>query len=391
MIGVSGRNGDMDAQPGLILRTEPTPDDVDWIVERHGAFHCRELGFDKSFEDYVANPLREALDGARPRDGVWIAERDGERVGCIAIIENDFGEAQLRWFLVEPEARRVGIGSLLLDTALGFAREHGYGRMVLWTVRELRDAARLYQRAGFRRTLIRPGHEWGVDVIEERYDLELGDPVGALDRREMEVVARGWGRVADEYVEALFDELDGKPFDRELLERFAERAGAGTVVGDVGCGPGHVSKFLAARGLRMQGIDLCPEMVSKARELVPEAEFRVGNMLELDLPDSAWGGAIAFYSLINLVRDDAPVALAEIARVMCDGAPLAIAVHRGSDVLRADNVFGHVAMAATLYEPDELAALVEASGFSGVEVQCRKPNESEFPSERVYVIARRSI
>jgi len=93
-----------------------------------------------------------------------------------------------------------------------------------------------------------------------------------------------------------------------------------------------------------------------------------------------------------VIREDAGVALAEIARVLSDGAPLAVAVHRGKDVLREDEVFGQaLPMAATLYEPDELEGLVRTAGFSDIEVHCRTPSESEYPSERVYLLARRTI
>ncbi len=380
----------MEAPADVSLRTRLDASDVDWIVERHGAFHCKELGFDASFLDYVERPLREALERAEPNDRVWIAELAGDRVGSIAMIASDAHTVQLRWFLVEASVRRRGIGTTLLEAALGFARERGFARVMLWTVRALTDAARLYERHGLRPTLIRSGRQWGVDVVEERYDLEL-DERAVLDRAEMESVARGWGRVADAYVEELFDELERKPADRELLARFAGRVEPGALVGDVGCGPGHVAKFLAAQGLRMQGIDLCPEMVAKARALVPEAAFLQGNMLALDLPPGTWGGCIAFYSLMNLVRDDVSVALTEIARVMSAGAPLAVAVHRGRNEVRVDGILGRpLPMVATLFEPDELAALVADTGFTDIETRCRPPYESEYPSERLYVLARRS-
>lgn len=218
---------------------------------------------------------------------------------------------------------------------------------------------------------------------------ETNEPA-PLDRTAMRSVARGWGRVADRYVAELFDELDRKPFDRDLLAQFAACVPPGALVGDVGCGPGHIAHHLMERGLRVHGVDLCEEMVEAARRLVPGATFEVGDMLALPVADGVWGGCLAMYSLINLVREDVGVVLAGFARVLQPEAPLLLAVHRGQGVVHEPEVFGvPLPMVATLYEPDELEAWVREAGFMDVDVRCRPPYESEYPSERVYVLARR--
>ena len=204
-------------------------------------------------------------------------------------------------------------------------------------------------------------------------------------------MARGWGRVADAYVDALFDELDRKPADRALLADFATQALKGLPVGDLGCGPGHVSQHLQALGLDMVGIDLCPEMVERAQALTPDARFEVADMLALPHADASWGGAIALYSLINLRREDVPVALGEVARVLRSGAPLLLAVHRGVGVHEAEELFGEpVQMVVTLFEPDEIRALLTNAGFDVAWVRTREPYAEEYPSERVYALGVRA-
>src|SRR5215208_5920090 len=99
-----------------------------------------------------------------------------------------------------------------------------------------------------------------------------------------------YDEVAAEYTRRIADELDHKPFDRNLLDRFAAMFDPADVVCDVGCGPAHVAGYLSKRGVNVIGIDLSPEMVAQARALNPRLEIREGDMLALDVADEAWAG-----------------------------------------------------------------------------------------------------
>lgn len=211
-----------------------------------------------------------------------------------------------------------------------------------------------------------------------------------VERDDMRRIARNWGQVVDAYVDELFDELDRKPIDRVLLEEFAGRVEPGADVADIGCGPGHVARHLQGLGLSMLGVDLCPEMVARAGELTPGVPFHVGDMLALDFEDGAWGGAIAFYSLINLIRTDVVPALREIGRVLRPGAPLLVAVHRGRGAVEADELFGQpVRMVANQFEPDELRGMLVDAGYEVAYLHLRSPYATEYPSERIYALGLR--
>jgi len=157
----------------LTIRTELRPGDLGEIVKMHGVFYAREFGFDSSFQAYVAGPLADFARRAADRERIWIAEDGARIVGVVAIVAASDEAAQLRWFLVDPETRGLGLGTTLLAQAVEFSRSCGYRRILLWTVRALEAAARLYRAAGFVPTEATPGRHWGVDVIEERYDLSL--------------------------------------------------------------------------------------------------------------------------------------------------------------------------------------------------------------------------
>jgi N-acetylglutamate synthase-like GNAT family acetyltransferase len=154
----------------VTLRTSLQPGDLGGIVRLHGTVYARECGFDPTFEAYVAGPLADFVRSHSDRERLWIAERDGRLVGCIAIVAASARTAQLRWFLVEPTARGAGLGTRLLEEAVAFCRESGYDNLFLWTVSALTTAARRYQTAGFRKVEERPGRLWGVDVVEEKYE-----------------------------------------------------------------------------------------------------------------------------------------------------------------------------------------------------------------------------
>lgn len=159
------------------LRHDLRPGDLGRVTELHGVLYAEEFGFDHTFESYVAEALGEFGRLYRPgQDRLWLAERDGRLVGSIGIVGREDGAAQLRWFLVHPDARGRGLGRRLLNESLAFCRAAGYRSVYLWTVNILTDAARLYTSVGFRLTEETPVQPtWGVMLAEQRYDLTLAE------------------------------------------------------------------------------------------------------------------------------------------------------------------------------------------------------------------------
>jgi GNAT superfamily N-acetyltransferase len=161
-----------DAGGDTRIRHELKPGDLGMVVHLHGVVYAREYGLDTSFEPYVAKPLAEfAMSGA---GRLWIAEHAGRVVGSIAMVDAEEGVGQLRWFLLVPEARGLGLGRRLLDAALDYGRARGFWRVFLWSFTDLADAIRLYERAGFKVTETKTGTVWGAERTEVRMDLELG-------------------------------------------------------------------------------------------------------------------------------------------------------------------------------------------------------------------------
>jgi GNAT superfamily N-acetyltransferase len=162
------------AMSELILR-DLEPEDVDWIVERHGALYARDEGFDDSFAPLVAQILADyAATRESERERAWIATRNGVRLGCVFCVRGPDDEtAKLRLFLVVPEARGLGLGRRLVETCMGWARARGYRRMTLWTYESHRAVCALYERTGWKIRSSEARRSFGVDVVEQIWDVAL--------------------------------------------------------------------------------------------------------------------------------------------------------------------------------------------------------------------------
>lgn len=167
---------DQPSSPDILIRHDLRAGDAEAVVDFHRRVYADEYGFDESFAAHVAGPFDVFVRTHTDRDRLWLAERDGRLVGCIAIVEASPTQAQLRWYLVDPSERGAGLGTRLLNAALAFTRECGYDTVFLWTVSALTAAARLYRSVGFVKTEALPSRPWGVDVVEERYEMRLGKP-----------------------------------------------------------------------------------------------------------------------------------------------------------------------------------------------------------------------
>jgi len=157
----------------ISIRTELQPGDIGWVIHLHGALYDREYNYGVQFETYVAKGLCEFYEKYDPqRSRVWISEHNNKMIGFLLLM--DRGEsAQLRYFLIEPEFRGIGLGSRLMNYYLDFLRECGYKKSYLWTTHELSTAASIYKRVGFQLTEEKESTSFGKPLREQRYDLVL--------------------------------------------------------------------------------------------------------------------------------------------------------------------------------------------------------------------------
>jgi GNAT superfamily N-acetyltransferase len=157
-----------------VIRDLGAPGDLGWVVMAHGEQYAAEFGWDATFEALVARIVADyAADHDPTREGAWIAERDGQRVGCVFCVRKDDETAQLRILLVTPEGRGTGLGRELVDHTVAFARAAGYRRMVLWTNDTLTAARRIYLERGFRLEDEERHRSFGAELVGQNYVLAL--------------------------------------------------------------------------------------------------------------------------------------------------------------------------------------------------------------------------
>ena len=210
-------------------------------------------------------------------------------------------------------------------------------------------------------------------------------------------IANSYDSIAELYAADYADELSRKPFDRELLAKFAELTVRQGRVCDMGCGPGHLARHLAELGADAMGVDISPIMVDVARRLNPEIPFEQGDMLRLPFPDASFAGIAAFYSIIHIERPRVTDALREFFRVLKGGGHLLLSFHVGEGEVHRDEYSSHsrpkgpkIAFHATLFAIDEMERYMEDAGFKVQESLDREAYDFEYPSRRAYILARRT-
>jgi ubiquinone/menaquinone biosynthesis C-methylase UbiE len=212
------------------------------------------------------------------------------------------------------------------------------------------------------------------------------------DRNDVPIpsIRESYDQLAEEYANHLFHELENKPFDRDLLDRFA--AGVGGQVCDMGCGPGHVARYLRDAGVTVFGLDLSPRMLEQARNRNLDIRFREGNMLALDLEESSLAGITAFYAIVNLPPESWPQVFREMERVLQPNGLLLLAFHTGDEVVEVKELWGQSVSLNFFFVTASVAKRhLETAGFriEGVIERGPYPPEVEYQTQRAYIFARK--
>lgn len=163
-------------EPGPAVLRPLRIGDIGWMTHRQGLLYHQQFGWNGEFEALIAGIYAQYVAApAAPPKQLWVAEREGRIAGSIFVMPSDglVGSAQLRMLYVEPEARGLGIGRILVDTAVAFARDSGYQRMRLWTHTVQKSARRLYQAAGFAVVESKAHRQFGQDLVAEIWELRF--------------------------------------------------------------------------------------------------------------------------------------------------------------------------------------------------------------------------
>jgi len=238
------------------------------------------------------------------------------------------------------------------------------------------------------------GGDTGNDTLDEDADatrLNTRDPIDKI-RASYDIVAQ-------RYATELADEMVARPFERGMLLAFSElvRLVGPGVVGDVGCGPGHIAKHLASLGVRTTGIDISAAMIREANSKFPEGDFRVASMFKLPVESGSWIGAVARYNTLHCTRDERMVTHRELARVVQVGGYITHSFYESApdqpvgSVYHLNTWFGfNVDLFTYFVSIEDAASELDQAGFEIVAALVREPMFSnELPARRCTMVGKR--
>lgn len=202
---------------------------------------------------------------------------------------------------------------------------------------------------------------------------------------------RGYDGMAQHYADHVAAEMTTPSIVRSTIEVFANdvvRCGGG-LVADVGCGPGHVTAFLADLGLDVVGIDIAPALLDIARAANPTIRFEIGELASLPLETGSAAAVIAKHSLIHTPAALIALVLEEFARVLRPGGSLYLSFFGAETPSTHGRSFDHAVTEAFEFDVDIVATLLGDAGFDEQLRIVRRPTKHERPLPHGTLVARR--
>jgi len=204
-------------------------------------------------------------------------------------------------------------------------------------------------------------------------------------RQIHEETRKSYNLAAEKYFEDFKDEMKQKEYDRAFLDEFSTHFDSTSVICDVGCGPGHIAKYIHDKGLNIFGVDISEKCVEVAKRENPGVQFRVMDMAHLDLADESVDGIISFYSIIHTPKRFQPVLFREFNRVPKMGGRICVVVKKGDTEGYVKELEGFkTSLYFANFNEEEIRNYLEANKFRVVSLETRRPYDFEIPVDRIY-------
>jgi len=200
-----------------------------------------------------------------------------------------------------------------------------------------------------------------------------------------EKTRKSYNLAAEKYFEDFKDEMKQKEYDRVFLDEFSRDFNSKSIIWDVGCGPGHITRYVSDMGLNILGIDISEKCIEVARRENPGMRFHVMDMARLDTADESVDGIISFYSIIHTPKRFQPSLFREFNRVLKMGGKIAIVVKKGDSEGYVDELEGFkTRLYFANFKEAEIRSYLEASGFRVTLLKTRPPYDFEIRVDRIY-------
>lgn len=203
-----------------------------------------------------------------------------------------------------------------------------------------------------------------------------------------ESTRKSYNSIADKYHELFQNELDEKPYDRQILTNFAQNFSGQKKILDAGCGPSfHIGNFLVNLGFNVVGIDISDRCIQIAQNLYPSTEFHRMNLIDLQFPNGYFEGIVAYYSIIDTPKDKIQTIFKEFHRVLKSNGKLLVVVKQGEEEEFLEELFGiPTHLFFSQFQEEEICQYFNEGGFKIEFSEIRKPYSSEINNARIYVI-----
>ena len=203
-----------------------------------------------------------------------------------------------------------------------------------------------------------------------------------------------YNRTAQQYAETFLNELDGKPFDRNLLDRFDDLLPAGSLIYDFGCGSGQTTRYIHTKNRhKIIGLDFSENAIRLAKQHFPEMEFSVDDMLHSKMPDSLADGILAFYAVVHFTYLEIEQVFKEWLRLLKPAGMCLFSFHVGEEAVEVQDFLGVSGAQATWHflDTDRVLGIAGQVGFTVAEALVRYPYQGvEHESKRAYILLRKS-
>jgi ubiquinone/menaquinone biosynthesis C-methylase UbiE len=179
------------------------------------------------------------------------------------------------------------------------------------------------------------------EVIQKLQEKGWADNEIEIEEFDIEAGYRHWAETYDDPSNPVVD-LE-EPVVRSMIDQVAP----GVAV-DAACGTGRHAAYLHEHGHHVIAIDTSQAMLDKARQRVPSADLRLGNLVHLPLANGSCDLALCALALTHFPDLELPIAeLARIVRqrghvILSDVHPLAVATGAHAFFRSADGSRGMV-------------------------------------------------
>jgi ubiquinone/menaquinone biosynthesis C-methylase UbiE len=211
-----------------------------------------------------------------------------------------------------------------------------------------------------------------------------------MENYNINEVRNCYNQVAKEYSAQFADELAGKPFDRDFLNRFKNNFDTNAKIVDMGTGSGHIAQYLWTLGLNnITGTDIAGDILEVARVAYPHLKFENRNMFDTKYENSSIDGIVSFYGIVHFTYNEIDSTIKEWKRILKPEGTAIFSFHIGDDnSLRVEKFLDKENATGTwnFFQVDKVVDILIKNEIQYDEVVVRYPYiNMEHPSHRCYI------